>query len=174
MLLFGAAGSIIAGGYGIAHDQVTYSISPEYFTHFKFHQFHYLDLTQPHRLIVGEIGFLATFWVGLFSAWFMARITLPHESLPNAARRCAIGVGMIVAAAITGGIVGNALAPSDLDSPSAECFNDLMLQLEILDRHAFARVGSIHNGGYAGALVGLIGSLLWLRLSRKPSRSPIR
>jgi hypothetical protein len=30
---------IIAGLYGIIHDQITYSISPEYFTKFKYRQF---------------------------------------------------------------------------------------------------------------------------------------
>ena len=31
-----AIGALIAGAYGILHDQITYAISPEYFTQFKF------------------------------------------------------------------------------------------------------------------------------------------
>lgn len=31
--------TIIAGFYGILHDQLTYTISSEYFTKFKFYQF---------------------------------------------------------------------------------------------------------------------------------------
>ena len=36
MLLAAAAGAMLAGVYGILHDQVTYTISEEYFTRFKF------------------------------------------------------------------------------------------------------------------------------------------
>jgi hypothetical protein len=38
MLAYAADGAVLAGLYGIAHDQVTYSISPEYFTPLKFAQ----------------------------------------------------------------------------------------------------------------------------------------
>ena len=34
---------LLAGIYGMLHDQVTYSISPEYFTVFKFEQFGFQD-----------------------------------------------------------------------------------------------------------------------------------
>lgn len=35
---------IIGGLYGILHDQLTYTISPEYYTKFKFYQFGLMDL----------------------------------------------------------------------------------------------------------------------------------
>ncbi|RZK22742.1 MAG: hypothetical protein EOO56_07425, partial [Hymenobacter sp.] len=59
--------TLLAGLYGIAHDQLTYSISSEYFTKFKYEQFGF----EPawfggHRPTVAVIGFLATWWVGLF------------------------------------------------------------------------------------------------------------
>ncbi len=37
-------GALIGGAYGAVHDQLTYSVSPEYFTAFKFHQFHFADV----------------------------------------------------------------------------------------------------------------------------------
>lgn len=43
MLGLCVVGSLIAGTYGILHDQVTYSIGPEYFTRFKFEQFAWAD-----------------------------------------------------------------------------------------------------------------------------------
>ena len=60
MVGYAAAGAILAGLYGVVHDQVTYSISPEYFTRLKFTQFHYADFGLPARVFVAEIGFLAT------------------------------------------------------------------------------------------------------------------
>ena len=34
MLRFTLIGALIAGTYGVLHDQITYSIGPEYFTQF--------------------------------------------------------------------------------------------------------------------------------------------
>ena len=83
-------GALFAGLYGIPHDQVTYSISSDYFTDLKFAQFHYANFGLPRRIFVAEIGFLATWWVGFFAAWFIARLTIPsfprsrpHRSWPT-------------------------------------------------------------------------------------------
>ncbi|HWK03760.1 MAG TPA: hypothetical protein VNS58_09015 [Puia sp.] len=62
---------LVAGLYGILHDQVTYTICPEYYTKFKFIQFGLADettaLLQPSpRQLVAIIGFLATWWTGIF------------------------------------------------------------------------------------------------------------
>ena len=37
------AAIVIASLYGVGHDQVTYTISPEYYTKFKFIQFNLAD-----------------------------------------------------------------------------------------------------------------------------------
>ena len=57
MLGIAFLGAIVGGLYGILHDQITYSISPEYFTRLKFFQFHYADFGLPPRYFVAEIGF---------------------------------------------------------------------------------------------------------------------
>ena len=56
--------TLLAGIYGSLHDQVTYSISSEYFTIFKFDQFGFQDWGNNNpRLTTAIIGFLATWWV---------------------------------------------------------------------------------------------------------------
>jgi hypothetical protein len=60
MLGVAAIGALIAGSYGIVHDQITYTISPEYFTRLKFEQFKWANRGWPTRAFVGEIGFLAS------------------------------------------------------------------------------------------------------------------
>ena len=56
---------IIAGLYGMAHDQVSYTVAPEYFTKFKFHQFGFEGTALPYRVCVSMIGFLASWWMGV-------------------------------------------------------------------------------------------------------------
>jgi hypothetical protein len=77
MLGYAAVGAVLAGFYGVVHDQVTYSISPEYYTCLKFSQFRYADFGLPARVFVAEIGFMASWWVGFVAGWFIARITVP-------------------------------------------------------------------------------------------------
>lgn len=55
-----AAGGLIAGVYGIVHDQITYSISPEYFTRMKFAQFHIYESALPEPWLLAMIGFRAS------------------------------------------------------------------------------------------------------------------
>ena len=39
VFLIAVSASVIAGIYGIIHDQITYTVSPEYYMRFKFLQF---------------------------------------------------------------------------------------------------------------------------------------
>src|ERR1700744_4981297 len=65
------AAIVIASLYGVGHDQATYSISPEYYTKFKFIQFNLADsgaaqhMTQPRSAVV-MVGVKATWWMGLY------------------------------------------------------------------------------------------------------------
>lgn len=67
-------GSLIAGVYGIIHDQISYSVSEEYFTKFKFIQFGIQNL--PNRIGAGIVGFLATWWVGFPIAMILGLLGL--------------------------------------------------------------------------------------------------
>lgn len=56
---------VTAGLFGALHDQISYSVSAEYFTRFKFIQFGMEESSLPARLRVAEIGFLASWWMGI-------------------------------------------------------------------------------------------------------------
>src|SRR5262245_48699964 len=116
MLRTALAGMIVAGAYGALHDQVSYSISPEYFTKLKFRQFSYADFGWPPRVFAAEVGFLAFWWVGLAGGWFVARAGLAE--LPSAEKRaCAIQAFAIALTVcpvfgLIGGLLGVGLARS--------------------------------------------------------------
>src|SRR5690242_10176342 len=96
MIGVAVVGAIVAGVYGMLHDQITYTISPEYFTKLKFDQFAYAEFGFSERVFVAEIGFLATWWVGFFSAWFLARRLVPDQPRPRAFRQIAVGLAIIL------------------------------------------------------------------------------
>ena len=164
MLGCAVLGALLAGLYGILHDQITYSISHEYFTRLKFTQFHYADFGLPPRAFVAEIGFLATWWVGFLAGWFIARITVP--GLPRAAafRFSLHGFLIIFAFALAAAFVGYGL--SRLRGPDYSSWQDRASTLGILDLSSFVRVAYIHNASYLGGLVGLVVAIIYLRRLR--------
>jgi hypothetical protein len=153
MLGHAMAGAGLAGIYGVVHDQVTYSICPEYFTHLKFSQFHYADFGLPARVFVGEIGFLATWWVGFIAGWFLAR-----------------GFLIMFASTLAASITGYALGRTHGSDYSA--WDSLASTLGILDLPGFVRVAYIHNASYLGGLIGLIAAIICLRKLKSTRPSP--
>jgi hypothetical protein len=160
MLTYAGLGALLAGCYGALHDQVTYSISSEYFTRFKFVQFHYADFNLPRRLFVAEIGFLATWWVGAFVAWFLARVSVPAFPPALARRRILVGCAIVLAFAVGAALVGYLLSYCEKDLAAWE---DVRRGLRIKDLPAFVRVAYIHNASYLGGLTGLVVAVVWLR-----------
>lgn len=168
MLLVSVIGALISGAYGVVHDQITYSISAEYFSKMKFEQFDYADFGWPVRWFVAEIGFLATWWVGFIGGWFLARIAFPVWPFRQAFGKVMRGYLIMLVGGLAGAISGYLWGRWGMDtiSPWAEMAEDL----GIVDVAAFTRVGYIHLAGYAGGLVGLIGAIVSLLRARKRFR----
>lgn len=169
MLRIAFVGAAIAGLYGIIHDQVTFSISPEYFTRLKFPQFHWANTGLPVRLFVAEIGFLATWWVGFIAGWVLARISTqaaePRPVFNLVTRGFAIVVGFAFVAAVAAFMYG---LRRDIQSENSG-LAAFAVDLGVSDVPAFVRVAYIHNAGYLGGLLGLIAAALLL--ARKARRA---
>lgn len=172
ILAIAGLGTIIAGTYGIIHDQITYAISEEYFTKLKFSQFDYADPGQNPRLFVTRIGFLATWWVGFFSAWFLARIAVPALPFRKALQQSMLGCLVIFICSSSAALIGYSLSLLHDDDYSSWT---LCEDLNVVDTPAFVQVAYIHNAGYLGALIGLIISLITARrlINRSSTQDPL-
>jgi len=166
MIAVAFVGAMIAGAYGVLHDQITYSISAEYFTKLKFKQFQYANFGLSDRIMVAEIGFLATWWVGFVGGWFLARRLIPNQNRRLACRQIAIGFGVVfcfgVIFALLGFMYGLWRGP-DADYSSWEWAFE---RFGIMDTWSFVRVAYIHNASYLGGLIGLIVALATIRPHR--------
>ncbi len=159
-------GALIAGTYGIIHDQVTYTLSNEYFTKFKFQQFHHIDFGFPVRIHVAEIGFLATWWVGFFSGWFISRQATPSYSAGPATNHVLRGFAIILGCAFLGGLFGFVLGYFTLTGSNLNDWADWQLVNGVVDLRNFALVGYIHDFGYIGVLIGFITAIFYVRNSK--------
>ena len=144
------AGALIAGAFGVIHDQLTYTISPEYFTRMKFEQFAVWDFGLSRRAFVAEIGFLATWWVGLIAAWFLARVAATRFRRP--VRAVLSAMAGLVAWVVVLGIAAYFTGPWVFGGRME--WDETLRLMHVADRVAFNRVAAIHLAGYLGALTG--------------------
>ena len=159
-------GAIFAGLFGVLHDQVTYSISPEYFTKIKFKQFHYADIGLGNRFFVATIGFLATWWVGFFIGWFLSRTVLHVEDKTFRAKKVKLGFGIVFATTL---IISFAVAVYGFIATEIYGHQRWMSTFDyynIKDTHAFMRVVFIHYASYLGGVIGLIVAFLVLSFNK--------
>ncbi|QDU65089.1 signal peptide-containing protein [Engelhardtia mirabilis] len=148
---------LVAAAYGALHDQVTYTLSPEYYTHLKFDQFR-IPAGMHDRVGVALVGVLATWWVGppigLCLAPFLA-LRRPAQRAPwrtglarvGAALATVIGVAALCGA--LGYALGRPLAPTQ-EAAAA------LTPTGVTDPIAYLRVGSMHNASYLGGALGLV------------------
>ena len=147
-------GCVIAGLYGIVHDQVTYSIGPEYFTHFKFDQFAWANSRLGDRVFVSCIGFLATWWVGLIATWILVRRLVVDQPRRVACRNVFEGFLTIFLTAVVFG-VGGFLYGNMIDLNHFTSWTAMCESLGVVDTKSFIVVACIHSAGYLGGIVGL-------------------
>lgn len=162
MIGYALLGAGVAAGYGIIHDQATYSISPEYFTKLKFLQFHYANFGFPTRVFVGEVGALATWWVGLFAGWMMARVVVPAVEYGRRLSYVLRGIAIMFAVTFAGSVTGYVLGLSRVKDSNMDNWIGYQAMNGVRDLPAFVRVAYIHNASYAGGLAGLIAALIYL------------
>jgi hypothetical protein len=155
-LLITALGVLVAGSYGAVHDQVSYTISQEYFTRFKFQQFAWADLGWPPRSFAALIGFLATWWAGLIGGWVLARLGLAKLWEVVGWRPVARAFGWMAGVAVVGGVVGALAGFVFTLSGDFGRWNDWRLARDLHDVRAFVIVADLHAGSYLGGLLGLV------------------
>lgn len=177
LLLIVAISPLIAGLYGILHDQLTYTISPEYYTKFKFYQFELMDIGNeaifPNpRFEVSGVGFMATWWMGIPIGLILGLVGLiyPNWKTMFKATMKAILIAMIVA--FLTGLIGLAYGHFYLSNLPKEKLANWYVPDNLIDFKNFIKVGSMHNFSYLGGFTGLVAGIVysvWAKLKLNSS-----
>ena len=159
-------GCLVAGLYGILHDQLTYTISPEYYTKFKFYQFGLMEegkeaIFEFPRLQVSIVGFMATWWMGIPIATVLGLFSLHSDRkfMIEIALKAFIVIMMI---AFLNGLFGLYYGFTHLAHQSKETFHRWFIPDNLVDFESFIAVGSMHNESYIGGLYGLLGGIAYI------------
>mgnify|MGYP001358543581 CR=1 FL=1 len=149
---------IIASVYGILHDQLTYCISPEYYTKFKFPMFGLVsdpkETLQNPRLAVALTGIIATWWVGLIIGIAFGIIALVLKDDRQMFRSALKALLRTIVIAIGAGLTGLGYGWMTRTIQDAESYNKYASGT-IEDIRSFYIVGCIHNFSYLGGGIGL-------------------
>lgn len=163
LLLIITIAPLIGGLYGILHDQLTYTISPEYYTKFKFYQFGLVDtgneaiLPNP-RVEVSVVGFLATWWMGIPIGLILGLVGLIHKDNIQMLNATMKAIVLTVIVTFATGLIGLIYGKFYL----AETGVDWWLPENLIDIKNFIAVGSMHNFSYLGGLNGLIAGSIYI------------
>ena len=147
-----AGAVVIASAYGAMHNLITYQISPEYFTLFKFIQFGMSKTMMPELIKAMYVGVLASWWMGLFIGGVVG-CELLFAQRQFRALYYGIATMLVLTCAILGAMIFDHLV---IDHTF------YFLPPGVTDAASFYLVGSIHNGSYAGGFIGTIIAILML------------
>lgn len=168
LLLIIGLGPLIGGLYGIIHDQLTYTISPEYYTKFKFYQFGLIDIGNeaifPNpRLEVSAVGFVATWWMGLPIGLILGLVGLTIKDNKQMFRTTLKAFVLTTIIAFITGLIGLAYGKLILADTGVSWW----LPNNLIDKKNFIAVGSMHNFSYLGGLTGLIAGIIYILRQKK-------
>ncbi len=159
---------VIAGVYGFLHDQISYTVSPEYFTCFKFSQFG-IPAELHNRWGAGLVGVAATWWMGLV----IGLLLIPAGLLiPGWKNYLFVVLKAFGVAASTALLTGLAALAYGLAAFSAANLPNFHYPAGVTDQVRFAVIGNMHNFSYIGGLLGIVTALGFiLREKRRLARS---
>lgn len=158
--------ALMAGIYGALHDQISYSISSEYFTHFKFIQFSMPWAQETPRAGAALVGALATWWFGVLIFIVLGLFGFIFNSPKQMAVELVKSFGIVFTVALLTGIAGLMFSYFHVNDSTISTYSQ-WLAPGVEDSIQFVRVGFMHNASYLGGLTGLIAGVVYLFLSKK-------
>lgn len=151
-----AIACLLAGLFGIVHDQISYTISPEYYTKFKFVQFGLTESTLPERVQAGIVGFQASWWMGLFIGLLVGMVGFMHRG----ARRMFVitlrSFVLAVAFTLFVSLLGLAYGFTQTSSVNLAAYPDWFIPEGIVHLRQYLCVGYMHNASYLGGALAIV------------------
>jgi len=157
-----AAACVVAGLYGALHNQISYTVSSDYFHALKFHQF---GITENLRNRIGAsiVGWHASWWMGLFIGVPVLIVGLILPGSKMYASRCLMAFAVVAATALIVGLGALVYASYTLSEAPLPPY---WYPAGVVDKVAFARAGTMHNFSYLGGFLGILSGSLYLIVER--------
>lgn len=147
---------LAAGAFGALHNQVSYSVGPDYYHQLKFLQFGIPADVQP-RIGAALVGWQASWWMGLIVGLppFLLGLLLlsPAGTIWAAGLRAIAAVLMVTTTASVLGLVFGLMAVDQ------QVVQQVALPDRIHDPVGFLRAGAMHDASYIGGFLGIFAAV---------------
>jgi len=143
---------LLAAAYGALHNQISYTVGPDYFHAFKFIQFN-IAPALPYRMGAAIVGVQASWWMGMIIglpiALICARAPNARQMTAVFARAALLVMGLTLALGMATLLVPPGALPGGLiDFPPG-----------VQDQPGFLRAALLHDVSYLAGVVGLVAGL---------------
>jgi hypothetical protein len=156
------AACLTAGAYGALHNQISYTVSPDYFHAYKFHQFGIPEGLQG-RVGASIVGWETSWWIGLFIGIPVLIVGLILPGWKLYLSRCLIAFAVVSGTALLVGLGALVYARLTISESSLPGYR---YPSEVVDRVAFAWAGTMHNFSYLGGFLGIFTGSAYLIVER--------
>ena len=155
------AACLMAGLYGALHNQVSYTVSPDYFHAYKFQQFGIPEALQG-RVGASIVGWHASWWMGLFIGVPVSLVGLILPGWKMYLGRCLVAFVVVAGTALLLGLAALVYASCTISDATLPALG----YPAGVDRVAFARAGTMHSFSYLGGFLGILTGSLYLIVER--------
>lgn len=146
---------VIAGLYGILHNQLSYTVSPEYFTKFKFIQFGLTDVPWPERVRASVVGFLASWWMGIPIGLIVGAGGFLQRDARQMQLALAWSLVVLVAVTLLIGLAGLLVGWVFTRNPANVDRLTNFVRPGVENPRAFLCAGFMHDASYLGGVLGI-------------------
>lgn len=154
--------SLFASGLlGVAHDQISYTVSNEYFTKFKFIQFHLLDSGVPERIRAAQVGFFSSWWMGLPLGLLAGAAGFIHTSASQMRRALFLSLPVIVGFTLAFALLGLAYGAVQTVNLELANYAAWFVPQGLEQPRRFICAGYMHNAAYLGGVAAIPASWLF-------------
>ncbi|MBK8465447.1 MAG: hypothetical protein IPL32_06410 [Chloracidobacterium sp.] len=153
-------GMVVAGMYGAIHNQISYTVSPEYFTKFKFEQFGLLDSDFPERVRASMVGFFASWWMGFPIGMLIGLLGFIQKGSHRMLLISLQATGIAVVFTLVFGLCGLGYGFIQTSAIHIADYQNWFIPSNVVDLRGFLCAGYMHNSAYLGGLISIF--VAWL------------
>jgi hypothetical protein len=165
---------VVAAFYGVVHDQISYTVSPQYFTKFKFIQFGLTDNSLPERLRASVVGFLASWWMGIPIGLLVGSVGFIHRDYRQMLKVTLWSFVLIAAFTFLVGICGLLYDCLETRSIDLAGYGDWYIPDGLVNLRRFLCAGYMHNSSYLGGALAIpLGWIFQIAIRLRENRDAV-
>ena len=145
-----------AGAYGAAHNQISYTVSPEYFTKFKFQRFGLGGDERSERVRASIVGYHASMGMGMPIGVLVGAAGFIHRGYRRMLRVTLWSLAVAVVFTLLFGLCGLLYGYWQTRGIDLGEYRDWFVPNDVVNVRRFLCAGYMHNAAYLGGGLSIL------------------